>query len=163
MDRLVLNIHRRGTNFDAASGGARRGWLCRELGITLIAYQPLASGALTGKYTVSNPPTGLRRQNAFFWKKNLEALRPVLTMMKEIGARYGKTPGQVALRWLIERGALPIPGAKNSGQAAHNTGALAGLGADCYEVGRAIGGLAGDLLNGAIPAPCASRTCCRRS
>jgi diketogulonate reductase-like aldo/keto reductase len=31
---------------------------------------------------------------------------------------------QVALRWLIERGALPIPGAKNAEQARHNTSAL---------------------------------------
>jgi aryl-alcohol dehydrogenase-like predicted oxidoreductase len=34
---------------------------CRELGITLIASQPLASGALTGKYTPTNRPRGLRR------------------------------------------------------------------------------------------------------
>ena len=34
---------------------------CRELGVTLIAYQPLASGALTGKYTPTNRPRGLRR------------------------------------------------------------------------------------------------------
>ena len=98
---------------------------CRELGVTLIAYQPLASGALTGKYSLSNPPTGLRRQNAFFRKKNLLALEPVMALMKEIGSAHGKTPGQVALRWLIERGVLPIPGAKNSMQAAHNAGALA--------------------------------------
>jgi len=98
---------------------------CRELGVTLIAYQPLASGALTGKYSLSNPPTGLRRHNAFFRKKNLTELEPVIALMKEIGSSHGKTPGQVALRWLIERGALPIPGAKNSTQAAHNAGALA--------------------------------------
>ena len=34
---------------------------CRELGVTLIAYQPLASGALTGKYTKGRRPRGLRR------------------------------------------------------------------------------------------------------
>jgi aryl-alcohol dehydrogenase-like predicted oxidoreductase len=36
---------------------------CRELGITLIAYSPLAMGALTGKYSATNKPTGLRRFN----------------------------------------------------------------------------------------------------
>ena len=39
---------------------------CRELGITLIAYQPLASGALTGKYKAGDRPTGLRRFMAAF-------------------------------------------------------------------------------------------------
>ena len=34
---------------------------CRELGVTLIAYQPLASGALTGKYAAGAKPAGLRR------------------------------------------------------------------------------------------------------
>ena len=34
---------------------------CRELGVTLIAYQPLASGALTGKYLSGPRPIGLRR------------------------------------------------------------------------------------------------------
>jgi aryl-alcohol dehydrogenase-like predicted oxidoreductase len=39
---------------------------CRELGITLIAYQPLASGALTGKYLDGNRPVGIRRFRAPF-------------------------------------------------------------------------------------------------
>jgi aryl-alcohol dehydrogenase-like predicted oxidoreductase len=98
---------------------------CRELGVTLIAFQPLASGALTGKYSVANPPTGMRRHAPMFRRDNLELLSPVIRLLKEIGERYQKSPGQVALRWLIERGALPIPGAKNSAQAAHNAGALA--------------------------------------
>jgi aryl-alcohol dehydrogenase-like predicted oxidoreductase len=97
---------------------------CRELGVTLIAYQPLASGALTGKYSAANPPTGMRRRVPMFRGDNLERLSPTIALMKEIGARYQKSPAQVALRWLIERGALPIPGAKNSTQAAHNAGAL---------------------------------------
>src|SRR5258705_11443260 len=34
---------------------------CRELGITLIAYSPLAQGALTGKYSATKKASGLRR------------------------------------------------------------------------------------------------------
>jgi len=45
-------------------------------------------------------------------------------LMTEIGQEHGsKTPGQVALNWIICKGALPIPGAKNASQAAQNTGA----------------------------------------
>jgi aryl-alcohol dehydrogenase-like predicted oxidoreductase len=98
---------------------------CRELGVTLIAYQPLASGALTGKYLNGPRPVGLRRFRSPFRKADLDAVRPVVALLREIGERYGKTPAQVALRWLLEQeGIVPIPGAKTADQAAHNAGAL---------------------------------------
>jgi aryl-alcohol dehydrogenase-like predicted oxidoreductase len=98
---------------------------CRELGVTLIAYQPLASGALTGKYGAGARPSGLRRLFPYFRGKGLEALGPVVKLLGEIGERYGKSPAQVALRWLIENErVVPIPGAKNGKQAADNAGAL---------------------------------------
>jgi aryl-alcohol dehydrogenase-like predicted oxidoreductase len=98
---------------------------CRELGITLIAYQPLASGALTGKYAAGTRPTGFRRWMPYFRGRGLESAAPVVALLREIGGRYAKTPAQVALRWLIENeNVLPIPGAKNGKQAADNAGAL---------------------------------------
>ena len=98
---------------------------CRELGITLIAYSPLAMGALTGKYSSANKASGLRRFMPNFGQKEMDKVQPVLTLLAEIGAQYSKTPSQVALRWLIENPlVLPIPGAKNSRQAEDNAGAL---------------------------------------
>jgi aryl-alcohol dehydrogenase-like predicted oxidoreductase len=99
---------------------------CRELGVTLIAYQPLASGALTGKYSAGTRPTGFfRRFMGDFRGKGRETVAPVVALLREIGGRYGKSPTQVALRWLIENeSVLPIPGAKNGKQAAENAGAL---------------------------------------
>jgi aryl-alcohol dehydrogenase-like predicted oxidoreductase len=98
---------------------------CRELGITLIAYQPLASGALTGKYVEGTRPTGLRRFMGYFRQKGSEAVARVLALLGEIGGGYSKSPAQVAVRWLIENeSVLPIPGAKNGKQAAHNAEAL---------------------------------------
>ncbi len=98
---------------------------CRELGITLIAYSPLAMGALTGKYSTTMKPSGIRRFLPNFNKKAMDAVRPVVELLREIGERYSKTPGQVALRWLIENPlVLPIPGAKNGNQAVNNAGAL---------------------------------------
>lgn len=99
---------------------------CRELGITLIAYQPLASGALTGKYTGGAKPTGLfRRFMPNFRGKGLEAVTPAVYLLREIGKRYDKSPAQIAIRWLIENPVvLPIPGAKNAGQAAANAEAI---------------------------------------
>jgi aryl-alcohol dehydrogenase-like predicted oxidoreductase len=98
---------------------------CRELGITLIAYSPLAQGALTGKYSPETKASGLRRFLPSFNKKAMEAVQPVLDLVRQIGKKYAKSPSQVALRWLIENeNVLPIPGAKNSKQAAENVGAL---------------------------------------
>lgn len=98
---------------------------CRELGITLIAYSPLAMGMLTGKYTAGEKASGLRRVMPNFNKKALQAVQPVLELLRQIGGRYSKTPSQVALRWLIENPiVLPIPGAKNGKQALSNAEAL---------------------------------------
>jgi len=98
---------------------------CRELGITLIAYQPLASGALTGKYLNGARPSGLRRFMPNFRGKGRAAVEPVVSLLREIGERYGKSAAQVALRWLIEnKNVVPIPGAKNAKQAAANAEAL---------------------------------------
>ncbi|TCO47544.1 aryl-alcohol dehydrogenase-like predicted oxidoreductase [Kribbella antiqua] len=95
---------------------------CRELGVTLIAYMPLASGALTGKYSASNQPAGWRSRSSVFRNENLPTL---VQLLREIGERHDRTPSQVALRWLIQQDAvLPIPGAKNSSQAIQNAGAL---------------------------------------
>ena len=98
---------------------------CRELGVTLIAYQPLASGALTGKYLTGPRPRGLRRFSRPFRRATAETVAPVVSLLREIGARYGQGPAQVALRWLVENPlVLPIPGAKNGAQAAANAQAL---------------------------------------
>lgn len=99
---------------------------CRELGVTLIAYQPLAGGALTGKYGAGQRPRGLRRfMMPYFRGDSAAAIAPVVALLREIGARYDKSPAQVALRWLMENECvLPIPGAKNGRQAAANAEAL---------------------------------------
>jgi aryl-alcohol dehydrogenase-like predicted oxidoreductase len=98
---------------------------CRELGVTLIAYMPLASGALTGKYSATTRPPGWRRHMGYFRGKNCATLARLVDLLSDIGARYDKSPSQVALQWLVHHeGVLPIPGAKNAHQAAENAGAL---------------------------------------
>ena len=99
--------------------------VCRELGTTLIAYQPLAQGVLTGKYRPGDRPQGIRRFGRYFRGGGLEKAQPVVALLGEIGERYSEGPAQVALRWLIQQeGVLPIPGAKSGRQAASNAEAL---------------------------------------
>jgi len=99
---------------------------CRELGITLMAYSPLAGGLLTGKYSAQNRPGGFfRRILPQYNRKTLAAIQPVIKLLREIGERYLKTPSHVALRWLVEDPiVLPIPGAKNGKQAMDNAAVL---------------------------------------
>jgi aryl-alcohol dehydrogenase-like predicted oxidoreductase len=98
---------------------------CRELGVTLIAYMPLASGGLTGKYSAANRPAGWRRYMGVFRGKGLARLEGVNNLLRDLAQQRGAAPSQIALRWLIQqRNVLPIPGAKNGRQAAQNAGAL---------------------------------------
>lgn len=92
---------------------------CHELGITVIAYSPLGMGMLTGKYTPENPPAGVRSLR--YRKRILDRIQPLVSLMREIGEAHGsRTPAQVALNWVISKGAVPIPGAKNAHQAKEN-------------------------------------------
>jgi len=95
---------------------------CRELGIRLIAYSPLEMGLLTGKYTPENPPAGTRGGR---YASLLPKIAPLIKLMTEMGQDHGgRTVAQVALNWVICKGTLPIPGAKNAKQAMENAGAL---------------------------------------
>jgi aryl-alcohol dehydrogenase-like predicted oxidoreductase len=98
----------------------------RDLGVTLIAYSPIAKGLLTGKYGPGDRPVGLvRRMGRAFSEQNLKKIEPVVNILREIGEAHNKQPAQVALNWLITQGnGFPIPGAKNEIQARQNAGAL---------------------------------------
>ena len=93
---------------------------CRALGVVPLAYSPIGQGRLTGKYSASNPPPGRRT----FSNHPMEQVDRLVAVLRRIGDAHDRTPAQVALRWLIQAGALPIPGAKNAGQATQNAGAL---------------------------------------
>ncbi|KAJ3670026.1 hypothetical protein LUZ60_010350 [Juncus effusus] len=96
---------------------------CDELGITLIAYSPIAQGMLTGKYTPEKPPTGPRGR--IYTPEVLTKMQPLLKRIREIGEKYGKTNTQVVLNWLIcQDNVIPIPGAKNTEQASEFAGTL---------------------------------------
>jgi aryl-alcohol dehydrogenase-like predicted oxidoreductase len=96
---------------------------CRELGVTVVAYRPFAGGFLTGRYSPENPPQGPRR-----WMHRMDGLvkvQPLIAHMIEAGeAHGGKSPSQVALNWLMCKGALPIPGATKVKHLQENAGAL---------------------------------------
>jgi aryl-alcohol dehydrogenase-like predicted oxidoreductase len=89
---------------------------CRELGVGVIAYRPLALGRLVG--VPGDPAHGWRRMLAAGMHTG------ALGVVQEIGRSRGKTPAQVALNWVIRKGALPIPGATSLSHLQENAGAL---------------------------------------
>lgn len=94
---------------------------CAELGVVPLAYSPIGQGRLTGKYSAANPPPA----NRGFSNHPMEQVDTVVAELRRIGELHAEhTPSQVALAWLMAKGAVPIPGAKNRRQAEENAGAL---------------------------------------
>ncbi len=94
---------------------------CADLGVVPLAYSPIGQGRLTGKYSAENPPPSSRNFSAH----PMEKVDPIVDELRRIGADHGaKTPSQVALSWIIAKGVVPIPGAKNHDQARQNAGAI---------------------------------------
>ena len=95
---------------------------CEKEKITILAYSPLAQGALTGKYTPENPPRGsVRAANPLFSSVNLRRTRKLLDVLQAIGDHRKKTIAQVALNWLMRTPTVAaIPGAKSVGQLEEN-------------------------------------------
>ncbi|MCD6244548.1 MAG: aldo/keto reductase [Candidatus Korarchaeota archaeon] len=96
-------------------------------GMSIIAWSPLAKGALTGKYTPENIPkfNDVRGGSAIFHPQNFSQIYEVVKLLKSIGEKYKKTPAQVALNWLLmsSESVIVIPGAKNPEQVEENAGA----------------------------------------
>jgi aryl-alcohol dehydrogenase-like predicted oxidoreductase len=119
---LHRNIERNGV-LDAA----------RQLGITLIAYSPLAQGVLTGRF--HQDPAKVRDLRLLRRlglggagsPRQLARSTPLIDELRSIGVGYGVSPAQVALNWVINYYAdtvVAIPGASKPEQAAEAAGAM---------------------------------------
>ncbi len=102
----------------------------KELGVTIIAYSPLAQGILTGKFH-DNPEllkgAGWRKSSGPFKAENMKKSLPLINMMKELGEKYTVSAAQVALNWLLYANGdtvVAIPGATKLSHARDNAGAM---------------------------------------
>jgi len=99
-----------------------------ENDMTLLAWSPLAKGAVLGKYTLEDIEKlqDVRSGDPIFHPDNYKQIMKVSDVIKEIAAKYEKTPAQVVLNWLIMYSdvVVPIPGAKTPKQVEDNAGAM---------------------------------------
>jgi aryl-alcohol dehydrogenase-like predicted oxidoreductase len=89
---------------------------CRELGIGFVAYSPLGRGFLTGQIRSADDldEGDFRRSNPRFRGDNFQRNLDLVERVAEIADEKGRTPGQIALAWVLSRGddVVPIPGTK---------------------------------------------------
>lgn len=100
--------------------------LCRERGIAVLAYSPLCQGVLAGRFReLDGLPPDARSRNRRLRPDVFPMVRDVVRALEVVARSYGRPSGQVALRWLLDRGATAaIVGASRPDQVAENAGAL---------------------------------------
>ena len=99
----------------------------RELGIGLVPFAPLGRGFLTGnaKRAEEYPEGDYRRGDPRYQGENFDANMRAASMVRDLAAKKGCTPGQIALAWLLRKGddVVPIPGTKHVRYLEENVGA----------------------------------------
>jgi aryl-alcohol dehydrogenase-like predicted oxidoreductase len=103
--------------------------LLRELGIGLVPFAPLGRGFLSGsaKRAEEYPDDDFRKGDPRFSGANFDANMRAAAAVREMAAKKGVTPAQIALAWLLHRGEgiVPIPGTKRRSYLEENVGAVA--------------------------------------
>jgi aryl-alcohol dehydrogenase-like predicted oxidoreductase len=101
--------------------------LCRNEGVGVIAWSPIAGGWLSGKYTrdLEGPPAGARAGEEEWAARNSDRTWRVIETVKTVAAEMDRTPAQVALRWVLQQPGMtgPIIGARTPKQLTDNIGA----------------------------------------
>ena len=108
--------------------------MAHELGLGVLAWSPLGSGVLTGKYsradldqaTTSNP-AGTRKSVAASHGALTERSLTIADAVRQVAEEQSRSPAQIALAWLLQRRApiaMPILGARTLAQLEDNLGAL---------------------------------------
>ncbi len=104
---------------------------CRQHGIGVIAYSPLLSGMLSGGMTRARaqhlPADDWRSRNLEFQEPRLSRNLELVEHLRQIGARHGRSPAEVALAWVLRRPEVTgaIVGARRAGQLQDVIGAMA--------------------------------------
>lgn len=100
---------------------------CQELNIGFVAFSPMASGFLSGKYNKNTQYKGddVRRVITRFNPENVEKNQPLLDLLHSVAEKKGVTAAQISLAWMIHKypHVVPIPGMRKDERVIENLGA----------------------------------------
>ena len=103
---------------------------CVREGIGVIGYSPMFSGLLTGAMTRERaenlPKNDWRKRDPEFREPKLSFNLKLVEGLREIGARYGRSPAEVAIAWTLHHPAITgtIVGARSAAQVEGVIGAI---------------------------------------
>lgn len=96
---------------------------CKQRGIGVISYAPMASGLLTGAMTreraAALPSDDFRSRNPEFREPRISKNIELVERLRKVGVRHGRNPGEVAIAWVLANPAITgvIVGARSATQA----------------------------------------------
>jgi aryl-alcohol dehydrogenase-like predicted oxidoreductase len=97
---------------------------CEKLGISFVAFSPMAAGFLSGKYNKDSKYEGddVRRVITRFKTDNVVANQPLLDMLKNFADKKGATMAQISLAWMLKKSPIiiPIPGMRTDARIEEN-------------------------------------------
>lgn len=100
---------------------------CQELNIGFVAFSPMASGFLSGKYNKNTQYKGddVRRVITRFNPENVEKNQPLLDLLHSVAEKKGVTAAQISLAWMLHKypHVVPIPGMRKDERIIENLGA----------------------------------------
>lgn len=92
--------------------------VCKELGITYVAFSPMANGALTGAYQskkdFGNGDQDFRPDMPQYSDEGIKKTNELLEVVDKIGVKHNANSAQMSLAWMINKYdfIIPIPGSR---------------------------------------------------
>lgn len=99
-----------------------------ELGITYVAFSPMANGFLSGRYnrdSVFEKGTDYRSNMPQYTEEGFEKSRELLALLHDLAEEKGATLAQISLAWMLCKKPfiIPIPGSRKPERLKENIGA----------------------------------------
>ena len=99
-----------------------------ELGVTFVAFSPLANGLLSGAYKKATNFTEVgdyRNMMPQFTANGISKAQDLLTLLQKLAAEKNSTPAQISLAWMLCKKPyiIPIPGSRKLSRLKENFGA----------------------------------------